>query len=146
MKVGTGLVFAKPTVIPTIGYDIQRLVFAKPTVGFPIWGLKHGWFPLNQPSFQPWVFLYDGRESVSFGLIFRTKQLSMVGPVREELYRTITNTFSRAPLLPPLRGTGMNILKSRWNNIECKIDSCSGAFGGASETLRQRCHAVKKIP
>ena len=96
-----------------------RLVFAKPTVGFPIWGLEHGRFPLrrgethveqsgvrerelqwrsrrsnrdipnvfhsslNQPSFELWIFLYDGWRSVGFGLIFCTNQLSTVGPVRE---------------------------------------------------------------
>ena len=59
------LVFAKPTVIPTIGYDIQRL--------------DRGWFSQDQPS----AFLYEGWKSVGFGLIFCTKQLSTVGPVRE---------------------------------------------------------------
>ena len=47
-KVGTGLVFAKPTVIPTIVYNIQSL--------------KHGWFSRNQPS----DFLYEGWNTVDF--------------------------------------------------------------------------------
>ena len=41
-KIGTEWVFAKPTVIPTIGYDIQRL--------------ERGWFSQNQLS----AFLYEG--------------------------------------------------------------------------------------
>ena len=47
-KVGTGLVFAKLTVIPTIGYNIQRL--------------ERGWFSRNQPS----AFLYEGWNTVDF--------------------------------------------------------------------------------
>ena len=38
-KVGTRLVFAKPTVIPTMGYDIQKL--------------ERDGFSQNQPPFQP---------------------------------------------------------------------------------------------
>ena len=109
--VGKRSVFVKPTVIPTMCFKIRRLergwflqnqpsfqprlwytkvetrlVFAKPTVGFPIWGLEHSWLPWNQPLFQSWVFVYHGWRSVDFGLIFCTKQLSTVGPVREGHY------------------------------------------------------------
>ena len=51
-KVGTGLVFAKPTAIPTMGYDLRRL--------------ERGWFPQNQPSFQPWASIYEGWNGVGF--------------------------------------------------------------------------------
>ena len=43
-----GLVFAKPTVIPTMGYGIQRL--------------ERVWFSRNQPS----AFLYEGWNTVDF--------------------------------------------------------------------------------
>ena len=64
-------------------YKGWNAVGFRKTNRFPIWGLEHGWFPLNQPSFQPWVFLYDGWKSVGFGLIFCTKQLRTVRLVRE---------------------------------------------------------------
>ena len=51
-KLGTRLVFAKPTVIPTIGYDIRRL--------------ERGWFSQNQPPFQPWAMIYEGWNGVGF--------------------------------------------------------------------------------
>ena len=67
------MVFAKPTFIPTIGYDTQRL--------------ERGWFSQNQPS----AFLYGGWKSVGFGLIFCTKQLTTVGPVREGVKRRVAH-------------------------------------------------------
>ena len=51
-KVGTGLVFAKPNAIPTMGYDLRRL--------------ERGWFPQNQPPFQPWASIYEGWNAVGF--------------------------------------------------------------------------------
>ena len=45
-KVGTRLVFAKPTVIPTMGYDIRKL--------------ERGWFLQNQPPFQPSASISEG--------------------------------------------------------------------------------------
>ena len=55
-KVGTGLVlakpFAKPTAIPTMGYDIRRL--------------ELGWLSQNQPPFQAWASIYEGWRAVGF--------------------------------------------------------------------------------
>ena len=54
MRVGNGLVFANPTVIPTMCFKIRRwtrLVFAKPNVirtfGIPVWWLEIGWFRVD---------------------------------------------------------------------------------------------------
>ena len=51
-KVGTRLDFAKPTVIPTMGYDIRKL--------------KRGWFSQNQRPFQLWASLSQGWNAVGF--------------------------------------------------------------------------------
>ena len=51
-KVGTGLVFAKPTAIPTMGYDISRL--------------ERDWFPQNQSPFQPWASIYESWNAFGF--------------------------------------------------------------------------------
>ena len=98
-KVGTGLVFAKPfakpTAVPTMGYDIRRLErgcfsqnqppfqpwasiyegwnavgFRKPTVNptvaAHVWGLGNGWFSSIQPSVQPCALRYEGWNAVGF--------------------------------------------------------------------------------
>ena len=51
-KVGTGLVIANPTVIPTMGYDIRRL--------------ERSWFSQNQPPFQRWASISEGWNAVGF--------------------------------------------------------------------------------
>ena len=51
-KVGTGLVFAKPTAIPTMGYDIRRL--------------ERCWFSQNQLPFQRWASISEGWNAVGF--------------------------------------------------------------------------------
>ena len=51
-KVGTRLFFAKPTVIPTMGYDIRKL--------------ERGWFSQNQPPFQPLASIYEVWNAVGF--------------------------------------------------------------------------------
>ena len=51
-KVGSELVFAKPTVIPTFGLDIR--------------GLERGWFSQIQLSIQPLPLLYQGWKTVGF--------------------------------------------------------------------------------
>ena len=51
-KVGTWLVSAKPTVIPTMGYDIRKL--------------ERRWFLHNQPPFQPSASISEGWNAVGF--------------------------------------------------------------------------------
>ena len=51
-KVGTGLVFAKPTAIPTKGFNIPRL--------------ERSWFSQNQTSFQPWTSKFECWNGVGF--------------------------------------------------------------------------------
>ena len=51
-KVGMRLVFAIPTVIPTMGYDIRKL--------------ERGCFSQNQPLFQPWASISEGWNAVGF--------------------------------------------------------------------------------
>ena len=52
MRVGKRLVFVNPTVIPTMCFKVQRL--------------ERGWFPQNQPSFQPWTLRNDSWNGVGF--------------------------------------------------------------------------------
>ena len=95
IRVGKRLVSAKPTVYPTIDFNIRRLergwfsqtqpalqrwcyhmrvgkqlIFMKPTViwtmGFNIRWLKRSWFSEKQPSIQPHSLLYVGWKTVSF--------------------------------------------------------------------------------
>ena len=51
-KVGTELVFAKPTVIPTFSLNIRRL--------------ERGWFSQIQLSIQPLPLMYEGWKTVGF--------------------------------------------------------------------------------
>ena len=51
-KVGTELVFAIPTVIPTFGLNIRRL--------------ERGWFSQIQLSIQPLPLMYEGWKTVGF--------------------------------------------------------------------------------
>ena len=51
-KVGTELLFAKPTVIPTFGLTIRRF--------------ERGWFSQIQLSIQPLPLMYKGWKTVGF--------------------------------------------------------------------------------
>ena len=73
-KVGTELVFAKPTAVPNMGYDIRRLErgwFSQNHRPFQPWAfnirrLERGWFSQNQPPFQPWTSRYESWNGVGF--------------------------------------------------------------------------------
>ena len=51
-KVGTRLVSAKPTVIPTVDFKIRKL--------------ERSWFSQNQPQLQPWAMIYEDWNGVGF--------------------------------------------------------------------------------
>ena len=73
-KVGTDLVFAKPTAVPIMGYDLRRLErgwFSQHQRPFQPWAfnirrLERGWFSQNQPPFQPWTSRYESWNGVGF--------------------------------------------------------------------------------
>ena len=132
-KVVTGLVFAKPTAIPTMGFTIPRL--------------ERGWFSQKQPSFQPLTSRYESWNGVGFRKTSRHSNLWL------KYTKVGTRLVFANPTVDPTVAAHVWGLENGWfSSIQLSFQTCALRYVGwnavgfrKSNCQSNRCRSCMRV-